>query len=112
VVRLRFLILIYDDGAGTMRFSTVFETLQNLGHDEDFEPTPNELFFPTMFGPGSGQKIDVLRQRVELGLPLWHPRDNPICSTAGVGADKQKQECTYGKTAKCFAARRNKMLGD
>lgn len=32
-------------------------------------------FAPTSIPPGS-DKIDVLRDRVEQGLPLWHPDDN------------------------------------
>ena len=25
--------------------------------------------------PGTAQKLDVLAERLRLGLPLWHPRD-------------------------------------
>lgn len=32
-------------------------------------------FLPTDALPGSAEKIEVLRQRNELGLPLWHPND-------------------------------------
>lgn len=32
-------------------------------------------FAPTTVPPGSG-KVEVLRQRVEQGFPLWHPDDN------------------------------------
>ena len=95
-----------------MSLNTVFEVLKSLGHDEDFEPQSNALFFPTMFSPGSDQKIEVLRQRVELGLPLWHEEDEKVCSVTGLGADKQKSASTYGKAATYFAPRRNKMLSD
>lgn len=92
---------------------TVLEALTKYGHDEDFEPNANDpLFFGTMFSPGSNEKIEVLRQRVELGLPLWHKDDEKICNVTGLGADKQKAPATYGKSATFFAPRRNKMLSD
>jgi hypothetical protein len=91
---------------------TIFEAITKYGHDEDYEPKPDVLFFPTMFSPGSDEKIEVLRQRVELGLPLWHEQDEKICNVTGLGADKQKSASTYGKTATYFAPRRNKMLSD
>jgi hypothetical protein len=25
--------------------------------------------------PGSAEKLDVLAERLRMGLPLWHPRD-------------------------------------
>ena len=30
---------------------------------------------PTDAPAGSAEKIEVLRKRVELGQPLWHPKD-------------------------------------
>jgi len=60
----------------------IFQTLLDFGHDEDFIPRPNGLFTPTEASPGSMEKIEVLRTRVQFGLPLWHPEDNPICSVA------------------------------
>ena len=95
-----------------MGVNTIFEALTKYGHDEDFEPKQDALFFPTMFSPGSDQKIEVLRQRVELGLPLWHEEDEKVCSVTGLGADKQKSASTYGKAATYFVPRRNKMLSD
>jgi hypothetical protein len=41
--------------------------------EEFFESRPN--FEPTSAYPGSSDKIEVLRQRVALGSPLWHPDD-------------------------------------
>lgn len=95
-----------------MGAKTIFEALTKYGHDEDYEPKPDTLFFPTMFSPGSEEKIEVLRQRVELGLPLWHKDDEEICTVTGIGADKQKAASTYGKTARLFPTRRNKTLSD
>ena len=53
----------------------VFEAILKYGHDEDFVPGGAEEFEPTNAPAGSQAKIDELRQRVELGLPLWHGED-------------------------------------
>lgn len=42
----------------------------------DFEPGEAVLpVRPTGAMPGTMEKIDVLAERLRLGLPLWHPRD-------------------------------------
>ena len=38
-------------------------------------PSVNDEFTPTDAPAGSMSKIDLLRQRVESGLPLWHDED-------------------------------------
>jgi hypothetical protein len=53
----------------------VFEAILKYGHDEDFVPEPRSDFAPTDAPAGSEQKIEMLRRRVELGLPLWHMDD-------------------------------------
>lgn len=53
----------------------VFEAILKYGHDEDFHPQASSEFSPTDAPAGSQAKIDVLRKRVELGLPLWHKDD-------------------------------------
>jgi hypothetical protein len=54
----------------------VFDAITKFGHDEDFIPdTENNEFRPTNAPAGSNQKIEILRRRVELGLPLWHDFD-------------------------------------
>jgi hypothetical protein len=53
----------------------VFEAILKYGHDEDFVPVESDDFHPTNAPAGSPQKIDALRKRVELGLPLWHDDD-------------------------------------
>lgn len=70
----------------------VFERLLKYGHDEDFEPKPGPLHFPTKFSPGSLEKIEVLRQRAEMGLPLWHERDEGVCSVVNRSLVEKKQE--------------------
>lgn len=41
--------------------------------DDDFEPSGYGS--PTDARPGSWEKLEVLAQRVEAGLHLWHPDD-------------------------------------
>lgn len=53
----------------------VFEAILKFGHDEDFSPGDHSEFDPTDAPAGSPEKIDVLRSRIEMGLPLWHPKD-------------------------------------
>ena len=55
----------------------VFEAIRQVGHDEDFAPRETLEFSPTDAPVGSREKIDVLAERVEQGLPLWHPKDWP-----------------------------------
>ena len=55
----------------------VFEAILRYGHDEDFNPEPSgeSTFEPTDAPAGSPEKIEILRRRIELGLPLWHGED-------------------------------------
>jgi hypothetical protein len=53
----------------------VFEAILECGHDEDFIPVETEDFSPTDAPAGSRSKLDVLAERVQKGLPLWHPQD-------------------------------------
>lgn len=53
----------------------VFEAILKYGHDEDFAPGQSLDFRPTDAPAGSEAKIEMLRRRVELGLPLWHHDD-------------------------------------
>lgn len=56
--------------------NNVFEAILKYGHDEDFAPAAeSENFEATEAPAGSEAKIDELRKRVELGLPLWHDSD-------------------------------------
>jgi hypothetical protein len=60
----------------------VFEAILKYGHDEDFEPTAQGNFSATDAPAGSPEKIEALRRRVELGLPLWHGEDR--CDYTGL----------------------------
>jgi hypothetical protein len=53
----------------------VFDAILKYGHDEDFAPDAGGDFSPTDAPAGSPEKIEVLRRRIELGLPLWHEED-------------------------------------
>jgi hypothetical protein len=43
----------------------------------DFEPEQEQVlqFSSTRALPGTSEKLDVLAERLEQGLPLWHPDD-------------------------------------
>ena len=53
----------------------VFEAILQYGHDEDYEGIISEDFLPTSEPAGSDGKIEVLRERIERGMPLWHEDD-------------------------------------
>jgi len=53
----------------------IFDTLLEIGHDEDFVPIVTEDFRPTDAPAGSPAKLEVLAERIRSGLPLWHPED-------------------------------------
>ena len=58
------------------RIRNVFEIIELYGHDENFEPQCTEDFGPTSAPAGSRQKIDILAERIQRGMPLWHPEDS------------------------------------
>ena len=53
----------------------VFEAILECGHDEDFNPAENDEFNRTDAPAGSKAKIDILAERIQRGLPLWHAED-------------------------------------
>jgi len=57
------------------RCKNVFEAILKYGHDEDWLPSPKADFDCTDAPAGSPEKIEILRKRLELGLPLWHEDD-------------------------------------
>jgi hypothetical protein len=57
------------------KVNNVFEAILKYGHDEDFAPEESDTFDCTDAPAGSAEKIEVLRRRIELGLPLWHRED-------------------------------------
>ena len=53
----------------------IFEVIIEDGDDTRFVPLENDDFTATDAPAGSQQKIDDLRRRLELGVPLWHDDD-------------------------------------
>jgi len=68
----------------------VFDAILECGHDEDFAPAPTDEFSATEAPAGSPEKLNVLAERVQKGLPLWHPDDR--CDYSGLtGAVRPRQ---------------------
>lgn len=44
-------------------------------HQSDAGFKPKRKCQPTQAMPGTAAKVEVLRQRLESGQPLWHPKD-------------------------------------
>lgn len=57
------------------QIKNVFEAILEYGHDEDFVPHESDEFQATDAPAGSSDKIEMLRQRVLNGMPLWHQSD-------------------------------------
>ena len=57
------------------RCKNVFEAILKYGNDEDWLPEMKTEFDATDAPAGSPEKIEILRKRLELGLPLWHEED-------------------------------------
>ena len=57
------------------RCKNVFEAILKHGHDEDWLPETKQDFDATDAPAGSDAKIEILRNRLERGLPLWHEED-------------------------------------
>ena len=53
----------------------VFEAILECGHDEDFAPVESEDHRGTDAPAGSHEKLDVMAERIRMGVPLWHDDD-------------------------------------
>ena len=62
-------------GAEPFVASNIFEAMLIWGAEVDYAPDAKTWYDPTQAPPGSPEKIEVLRQRAERGLPLWHQDD-------------------------------------
>jgi len=51
---------------------TVFDAISQYGHDEDYRPV---LGVSTDLAPGSPEKIELMRARVDRGEAVFHPFD-------------------------------------
>ena len=56
-------------------YRNVFEAILAEGDEEGFAPVETDEFEPTDLPAGSRDKIEVLRRRVEMGVPMWHEAD-------------------------------------
>ena len=65
---------------------SVFDALALVNHDEDFEARNTHEFTQSAHGPGTPEKVEDLRRRVELGQPLWHPHDQTCFQDAAGGS--------------------------
>ena len=71
------------------RIRNVFEIIELYGHDENFEPHTTDEFVPTNAPAGSKEKLEILAERIQRGMPLWHPEDqtdSPSDESVFVGA--------------------------
>lgn len=68
---------VLNDSAGQQcnnrKNQNIYHALEVYGHDEDFQPKP--CVMATHFRPGTLEKMEVLRTRVELGQEIFHPCD-------------------------------------
>jgi hypothetical protein len=55
--------------------SSIFQWLGVVGNDESYEPKNLDGFVASDAPPGSPEKVELLKQRVERGQPLWHHDD-------------------------------------
>jgi hypothetical protein len=65
----------------------------------DYEPEEanSDEYSPTGAMPGTTAKLDVLAERLESGLPLWHPNDRRDCEES---SDKFASLDTNGRRGK------------
>lgn len=75
-----------------MAARNLFQSLAKYGDDSHFHPVVTREFKPTTAPAGSPEKIQTLAERVERGLPLWHPldgcQDNEL---VGLGSSYRRQ---------------------
>jgi hypothetical protein len=67
--------IFYFKDTTMQEVKNVFDALKRDGHEEAFAPTETDLFIATDLAAGTLEKIELLRQRVEMGTPLWHRND-------------------------------------
>lgn len=66
-----------------MENQSIFDFIKSTFFEDGFEPA-NQDFVSTDAPPGSPEKLEVLRTRLERGLPLWHEHDRT--DFAGLGS--------------------------
>ena len=75
------------------------QSTDKFGRLPDFEPVPRTDYEPTEFEPGSLEKIEVMRLRATLGLPIMHPLDkqNYDGVTITTARSSKKTEAAFGR---------------
>jgi hypothetical protein len=68
------------DGDGQRRTapSSIFDADRIFGRRADFDFNPRPADEATSLRPGSKEKVNLLRHRLETGQELWHPDDEPV----------------------------------
>ena len=54
---------------------SIFNYIDEKYTEDGYEVGENQVFIATDAPPGSPEKLEVLRLRVERGFPLWHDAD-------------------------------------
>ena len=57
--------------------TNIFEVIERFGDESRYTPDENRPFSATDAPAGSREKIETLRRRLEMGVPLWHEQDRP-----------------------------------
>ncbi len=56
----------------------IFEEMKLRGHDRDFVPRDISELPSTDAVVGSRRKLEVMAERVQLGVPIFHPDDSSV----------------------------------
>lgn len=54
---------------------SILEAIKQGNWDYEPESTPKADFDSTKALPGTDEKLEILADRIQSGLPLWHPED-------------------------------------
>lgn len=57
------------------RYRNVFEAIAGERHEESFVAVETDEFEPADLPAAWPEKIELLRWRVEMGVPMWHDAD-------------------------------------
>ena len=73
----------------------VHQAIKFFGHDEDFKPSVVG-FEATVAPPGSLEKLEVMRSRVEQGVPIFHQDDGTHEGFVGGRVEYNRQHYAKG----------------
>lgn len=80
-----------------VKAQNIFEAIRKLRgthYEADFIP---RVGLPTLFEPGTAEKVDVIMERLERGEALFHPDDNTIFDGCTRYVRPSKEGDTYQK---------------